>query len=364
MHSNHHYKAFFDNVSDAVYTVSLDGKFTTLNKAGERLTGYKKKELIGVGFPTIVSPAFLPKVKQIIRQKLDDSKPTIYEIEIVTKDKRSIPIEISSRMIMENGRPVEIIGIARDISERKELERHKELFQNFITHELKNPLASMKVFTELLRTNHVVAEDEKATHHVSVIETQLKKITELVNDFLNINSLNIGASDECEEFLLEELINESIDAFKPLTHHTFTVMGSAGVIMHCDRRSIAQVVSNFLSNAIKYSPQGKNISISVKKSRKFVTLGVHDEGVGIAKEHGEKIFGLFYRINNVQRRVIQGHGLGLYMCAEIAARLGGSVWVESEVGQGSTFYFTIPKQVEPVPKISHKRKLKPSRVYA
>jgi len=115
--------------------------------------------------------------------------------------------------------------------------------------------------------------------------------------------------------------------------------------VHADRDKISQVISNFMNNAVKYSPKGKNIVVSCVASNSTVQVSVTDEGMGIKPQNQEKLFDRFYRIESVQTQNISGFGLGLYLSAEIIYRHNGKVWVESEIGKGSTFYFSLPMAV-------------------
>lgn len=334
-----------EHLNDAVYTVDTKTlQFTSLNPAAGTLTGYSSEELIGVSVASLIAPDSLPLVKKMINQKKKKDLPTVYEVELIHKDGRHIPVEISSRMIYEDGKPVEILGIARDITERKVAERQKEIFFSLITHEIKNPLSSILMYTQLLMKKAEKEEDAKELKMLSVIQSQVDAITQLMSDFVEINQLQVKKfSIKKEPFDLNEAVSEAVTLFhKKASKHRILKKGKAKRFVNADRQRIVQVIINLLSNAIKYSQEGSTITVSVDEEKTGVTVSVIDQGVGIAKSEQKAIFDLFYRIKVGKHSMIKGHGLGLYICREIVLGHNGKIWVESEVGKGSTFRFFLP----------------------
>lgn len=334
-----------EHLNDAVYTVDAKTlKFTSLNPAGATLTGYTQEELIGGLVTSIIAPESLNTVKKMIGQKMRKNLPTIYEVELIRKDGRRIPIEISSRMLYEKGEPVEILGIARDITERKLAERQKEIFFSLITHEIKNPLTSISMYTQLLRKKAQKEQDMKDAEMLNVIESQVTAITQLMSDFMEVNQLQLKQfTIKKEPFDLNAVVNEVTTMFsKRATKHTIKKLGKVKQLVNADRQRIYQVLVNLVSNAIKYSAPGSTVTIKVKESTNGIRVSVIDQGLGIAKEEQKAVFDLFYRIAQEKQQSIKGHGLGLYICQEIIHSHNGSITLTSEVGKGSTFSFYIP----------------------
>jgi PAS domain S-box-containing protein len=340
--SEKYYEHLVDNLNDAVYTVSTANlNFTSLNVTGEKLTGYTKKELLKTPISAIIAPEYLPLVKKMIARKQKRDTSTIYEIEIIRKDGVQIPVEISSRAILDNGNPVEILGIARDISERKLHEHQRDVFISLITHEIKNPLTSIKLYTQILQNLH--KRDSKSKLPLEVISTQVKAMEELMNDFLSVTQMQIGKFKLLKEkYDLDEVINEVIRAYTSTSGHKIIKKGSIKTKVTGDRNRISQVLSNLLSNAIKYSPKAGEIVIFVVRNKSKVSVSVTDFGVGIPKSEQRKIFEIFSRTTHAMQSQIKGHGLGLYFCREIIKFHKGKLWVESALGTGSTFSFSIP----------------------
>lgn len=336
------YKEIIENLNDAVYTVDLKTlTFTSVNIVGEKLTGYRRPELLKTHITKVIPPEYLPLVKKMIAKKRNNDASTIYEIEIVKKNGTRVPVEISSRAIYENEVPVEILGIARDISERKMHEQQRNIFISLIAHEIKNPLTSIKLYTELL-TKHI-KHDEKAQSFLKPLGQQMDTIEQLVKEFLDINHMRMGKfTIKKEKFNLNDVIDETISTYAASTNHKIVKKGKMDFPVIGDRERICQVLSNLISNAIKYSPDESEIIISASKTKTHITVNVQDFGNGISKAEQKRIFELFFRTKYSEESNVNGHGLGLYICQEIIKRHKGKLWVESKETKGSIFYFTLP----------------------
>jgi PAS domain S-box-containing protein len=331
-----------DNLNDAVYTVDVKSlSFTSLNRAGEKLTGYKKAEILNKPIILVIAPQYLPLVKKMIAKKQRKDIATIYEIEIVRKDGSMVPVEISSKAKFENGKPTEIMGVARDVSERKLHQQERDVFISLITHEIKNPLTTIKLYTELLGKK--LAKDKKNAEYFSTISENIRKIEDLMNDFLGITQMQVGKFVIVKEkYDLNEEIDKLIKAVQRYAPQKIHRVGEITSFVNADKNRINQVISNLLSNAIKYSPDSEEIIVEVSNTKENVAVNVKDFGVGISKEDRKNIFELFTRTKHASQSQIQGHGIGLYFCREIIKYHKGKIGVVSVLGKGSTFYFTIP----------------------
>jgi len=166
----------------------------------------------------------------------------------------------------------------------------------------------------------------------------------MINGFLNISRLEAGKIlVEKQPFDIGELINEIVEETNFIvTTHTISLRGSGPAIISADRDKISSVLSNLISNAVKYSPKGQVIQISYKIDDEQALMSVRDEGIGIEPQDIDKIFNRYYRIEADHTRHISGFGIGLYLSAEIVKRHGGEIWAASESGKGSTFFFSLP----------------------
>jgi two-component system CheB/CheR fusion protein len=241
--------------------------------------------------------------------------------------------------------PIYFTGVMHDITLHKLDEIRKNDFIAMVSHELRTPLTSLQGYIQLLTSRAKKAEDTYIVDKLEKAYIQVKKMTGLINGFLNVSSFEAGKIYLNEQtFDMNVLLNEIVDESRLITAtHNFIVMPCAAISVKADRDKIGQVINNFLSNSVKYSPKSKNIELSCKEINGNVQVSVKDEGMGIKAEDQEKLFDRYYRIENLNTQAISGFGLGLYLSAEIINRHNGKIWVESEMGKGSTFYFSLPK---------------------
>ena len=352
--NKNHYHAIIEDVNDAIYTTDLKGNFTSVNPAGLRITGYTKEEFLKLHMSAVVSPKHLALVKSMMQKKFDDDLSTVYEIDIIRKDSSKIPVEISSRALYENGEIAGVIGIARDITERKSLEQQKDIFFSLVTHEIKNPLSSIKAFAEMLSKYHEKRNEEKPKHYAEAIDEQVDKLNILVNDFLDISKMNAGTfSYKKEKFDLNTLVTDSVDVYNQgQARNRIRKVGNKKAFVYGDAHRIEQVLNNLIANALKYSPEDSPITIEVIKNSKTTSVHVTDLGPGIPEEKHATIFELFYRLEHHKASSITGHGMGLYVCKQIILGHDGNIWVKSVADEGTTFSFTLPNYQKHYNKIS------------
>ena len=245
----------------------------------------------------------------------------------------------------DQNHPSHFAGVIMDITEQKQDEQRKNDFIGIVSHELKTPLTSLKAYIQMLLKRASKQNDTFALGALEKVNIQVNKMVNMINSFLNVSRLESGKLHLYRQnFDLNELVKEVIeDILLVNTRHTILFFPDGTLPIYADRDKIGQVVSNFLSNAIKYSLPDTVIEINCKPLGLGLALvSVQDEGIGIGKEDREKLFERFYRVENQKTKNISGFGIGLYLCAEIIRRHQGEIWVESEQGKGSTFFFTLP----------------------
>ncbi len=230
----------------------------------------------------------------------------------------------------------------------EEQDRHKDEFMSIATHELKTPVTSLKIFAQVLENRFAKAGDETSALHLAKMDAQLNKLTALIEDLLDATKINSGKLQFHEEFFdVNELVSEIVEEMQRTTEkHTLIKKLRISKIIYGDRTRVGQVLTNLISNAIKYSPKSDKIIIMTKIEKGSVTISVQDFGIGIAKEDQPKIFKRFQRVGN--QNTFGGLGLGLFIAATIMQRHGGKIWVESEEGKGSTFSFSLPLKREKI----------------
>ena len=230
------------------------------------------------------------------------------------------------------------------MTERKRLERQKDEFLAVISHELRTPVTSLKVFAQILQKRFKKADDYQNEALLTKMNKQVDKLIALMDDLIDVTKLEAGQLQlHKANFNLSSFIDEVIEEMqRTTTQHTLIKEGSVQKIVWGDQERLGQVLINLLSNAIKYSPQADRIIVKATSDDRQFTLSVQDFGLGIAQEKQKQIFQRFYRVEEKALETIPGMGLGLYISAEMIKRHGGVIWFESTPGHGSIFSFSIP----------------------
>ncbi|WEA01669.1 chemotaxis protein CheB [Mucilaginibacter sp. SJ] len=244
----------------------------------------------------------------------------------------------------QDGKPGYFTGVMHDVTVHKQDDIRKSDFIAMASHELKTPLTTLRAYVQMLAAKADKAGDAFAVGALEKANIQVKKMSALINGFLSASSFEAGKIYLNEQpFELNTLLKEIVEDMILITQsHYIIVTSDCNIIVCADRDKIGQVITNFLSNAIKYSAKGKSITVSCRETKDVVEVSITDEGLGIAPQDQEKLFDRYYRVENEQTQNISGFGLGLYLSAEIIQRHKGKVWVESEMNKGSTFYFNLP----------------------
>lgn len=235
-------------------------------------------------------------------------------------------------------------GVVMDVTEQKQDEQRKNDFIGMVSHELKTPLTSLSGYAQILHARARKNEDNFAVNALTKVTDQVRKMTAMINGFLNISRLESGKIHLNKyNFSLDELVQENIEEAALLTiTHQIIFNSCQSVTIFADRDKIGSVISNMISNAVKYSPEGKQVEVDCKVIGSSAIISVKDQGMGISAEDIPKLFNRFYRVKSNQTQLISGFGIGLYLSAEIILHHNGRIWVESEPGEGSTFFFSLP----------------------
>jgi signal transduction histidine kinase len=234
------------------------------------------------------------------------------------------------------------VGTFTDIEDQKQAVRKKDEFISIASHELKTPLTTIKAYVQLL--DRSIEADDSNKLYVERALVQVKKLDDLIVDLLDLSKIESGKLKFNKKlFRFDTMLSNAIDMIRQ-TYPDYTLVrkGEADIELYGDEMRIEQVIINYLTNAVKYSPDNKEIHIDATVTpddRLFVR--VRDFGIGIRKDHQSNIFSKFYRVEESANR-FQGLGIGLYICAEIIRRHEGEYGVESEPGKGSAFYFSVP----------------------
>jgi two-component system sensor histidine kinase VicK len=235
-------------------------------------------------------------------------------------------------------------GTMADITDQKQTEQRKNDFISMVSHELKTPLTSTISYVQLSQKKAAAIGNQSVVGMLERADKQLGKMTTLINGFLNVARLEAGEiSINKKNINLAMLVKEVEESILPdVSSHHLIFDPVVEIWVDVDKDKIEQVFNNFISNAIKYSPRNSTIQIACVTKDNQAYVSVKDEGMGIRLPDQERLFDRFYRVEGQDATTIAGFGIGLYICKEIIARHEGQIGVESTLGNGSTFWFTLP----------------------
>lgn len=337
--------AIVQSSDDAIISKTLEGIVTSWNKSAERLFGYTANEMIGQPIVRVIPHDRLDEEPKILARLAKGERVDHFETIRVAKDGRMLDVSLTISPVKDSqGTIIGASKIARDISEKKRDEIRKNDFIGMVSHELKTPLTSLTTLVQVANAKLKNSPDTFLAGAMEKADLQVKKMANMINGFLNVSRLESGKIQiEKEHFDIEELIKKVIDDTELLfSSREVKFTPSRPVFVRADDDKISSVLINLISNAVKYSPKDKPIEVRCEQADKQVIISVKDEGLGIKPEDTGRLFERYYRVENNQTKHISGFGIGLYLSAEIVAHHGGKIWVESEVGKGSTFYFSLP----------------------
>jgi len=254
---------------------------------------------------------------------------------------------VKSRPVFdEQGKVFYAITIIHDITERMLAEWRKDEFISMASHELKTPVTSLKGFTNVLQRRLAKQGDAQGLHFLARVDAQLDKLTALITDLLDISKMQAGKLELREEaFDLDALVQETVENVQAATStHHLLVDGKAEAWLMGDKDRLGQVLTNLLTNAVKYSPKADRVIVRASRDtdHRHAIISVQDFGIGIDEAHHQKIFERFYQVTNPEERTFPGLGIGLYISYEIVKRHNGRMWVESRKGEGAIFFVALP----------------------
>lgn len=316
-----------------------------VNSAWEKIMGVKPEDVLGKDISN-----WLPNLEtswvDFCQRVLDTQYPERYEAKVSDLGKWFevflLPLEDDY-----------FIALCTDTTPRREVQSQLEkaiaLRDEFIglaSHELKTPVTSLKVYAQFLEKRFEKNGDERSAQLLTKMVKQIDKLTLLIGDLLDVSKIESGKLVFREKlFSFDKLLSEVIAEVGNISNtHKITQKGSTKEKIYADRERTGQVITNLLTNAIKYSPERTRIIVTVKKTKAHITVSIQDFGIGISKDNQKKLFEIFYRVPGQNEATYPGLGIGLYVASEIVKRYKGKMWVKSDTGKGSTFYFTLPRR--------------------
>ena len=338
-------RRIIDSMWDAVFSVKMPERIIEWANDSFRLTGYEPEECVGKTtqflYPDEKEFSNLgDKLKSAIAEGKD-----VLDTELLLKRKNGevFSAEITITFFKEKGDIVRIVGIIRDITERKKIDQIKDEFVGMVSHELKTPL------TVIIGALDVVTKEELSDQQArELLQDAIGSADDMANIVENLLELSRSQADRMVLHL------EPIDVVKIVwnvtqglqsksaTHRLIVDSSSGPAVALADAVKVERILYNLIENAIKYSPKGGNVRVSAHRQDNQVVIEVSDQGIGISRKDQSRLFQSFERIDAYKTNSIAGIGLGLRVCRHLVEALGGRIWVESEPEKGSTFLFTLP----------------------
>jgi PAS domain S-box-containing protein len=334
-----HLAAIVTSASDAIVRASLEGTIETWNAGAERLFGYSQAEGVGRSIWDLFTSTQREASRESILQNLHAGRPVYLDGTVRTAGGQEVDVSLGFMPHLGFlGELVALSVIMRDISDRRALERLQQEFLALTSHELRHPLTAIKGQAQLMRRRGSYSE-----RAVDTVLEQADRLGRLIDDLLLASLIEADRFDiQREELDLVREVALAVGQSQQDEHPIHLKLESDSLPLSGDRQRLGQVFANLLSNAMKYSPAGRPITVQVSASKDSASVAITDQGVGIAPEDVARLFTRFFRAQGASRNV-QGLGLGLYITHRIVHAHGGSIDVQSEPGTGSTFTVTLPR---------------------
>jgi PAS domain S-box-containing protein len=373
--------AIIESSDDAIIGKDLNGVISSWNKGAEQIFGYSATEMIGTSITRLIPADRQDEANQILGKIRSGKSVEHFETLRQTKDGRLIDVSVTASAIKDaTGKAIGVSKVARNITERKRAEkkmhniqaqleqtnrnltkRSQEIqyFYHTLSHELKTPLTAAREFVSLVIDGLAGELNATQLNYLGIAKKSCTELAVYINDLLDATRLDTGKLHiELKAVSLAAIIQRAIAVMEPvaarkkirLSEELDTDLTDVMV----DESRIMQILTNLLNNALKFTFEGGEIIVKLaeySKSSECVQISVTDNGCGIPKDKIDNLFHRFYQIKNGDATPEKGVGLGLYLCRELVLMHRGSIWVESALGKGSTFSFTIPK--EPATKTAH-----------
>jgi len=343
--SEQKFRLLADSMPQFVWTANTEGTLNYFNQSVFDYSGLSSEQIIKDGWIQIVHP---DDREENIRVWMNSVKSGTdfgfehrfrrYDGEYRWQLSRAIPQRDA------DGKIQMWVGTSTDIQEMKELDQQKDYFISMASHELKTPITSIKGYVQILQSMYLNKEDVFLKNSLRVIDKQIGTLTNLISDLLDLSKIKTGnLLLNKEYFQMHELIGEVIDEIGHI-HPDYEISFSNETETHVygDRERIGQVLINFITNAIKYSPGSGKVEVACIAKDNNVVVSVVDSGIGISKKDQKRIFERFYRVEGKNEKTFPGFGIGLFIASDIINRHNGKIGVKSEPGKGSTFYFSLP----------------------
>ncbi|MFC1893765.1 ATP-binding protein [Chloroflexota bacterium] len=345
--SEERFRDLYEEAPNAYFSVGVDGCIIQANLSTTKLLGYSSGELIGRRVLELYADTENGKAKAqgVFQRFLAGEEIHDEELEMRRADGSNVWISLSVHPMRDKeGQVVSSRSGVVDITDRKALDQLKDDFIGLVSHELRSPLTVITGAVNTVLTEGARLSLEETRQLLTDAALEADSLSHLLSNLLELsrsqaNRLLINA----EEVSVARIIQDTVEEItRQSSAHQFILDIPKKVPTVCaDRLRLERILYNLIDNAVKYSPQGGEVRVSVKSEEERLVIGISDQGIGISLSDQAKLFGPFQRLEESRLDGIRGLGLGLLVCRRLVEAHGGRIWVESEPGKGSTFFFTL-----------------------
>jgi PAS domain S-box-containing protein len=327
-----------------LWTATTDGNIDYVNQRTTDYFGTGQEQIIGTSWLNLVHPEDTDGCVAAWTSSIKTGNIYQYEFRLLDKNRVYKWHLAQALPFVNDGKIVKWFGTNTDIDEQKQLQRQKDDFLGIASHELKTPVTSIKAYAQVLGAMLTREGETKKAEMVARMDAQVNRLTNLIGDLLDVTKINSGRLQFNKVwFDFNQAVKETMDDLQHTTkkHKLAADFTETGQI-YSDKDRISQVITNLITNAIKYSPHTDQIIVSTRLKNNEAIACVQDFGIGIPDDKKDRVFEQFYRVSGDKQHTFPGLGLGLYISSEIIKREGGRMWVNSVEGKGSTFCFALP----------------------
>jgi PAS domain S-box-containing protein len=345
------YRLLVESLSGyGIFTTDKKGNISSWNPGAQKLFGYSENEIIGKNAYIIFRKEDLDKAQFQSKLELAALKTKVIIEQFYIRKNKSQFWASGLIFSLSDGEDTArgFTFIVRDLTEKMEFEKRQDSFISTASHELRTPMASMKLYTQIIEAEIKKSKNVRNIKSIAALHKQLDKILSLMDYLLDVSKIQKGKLElEKVSFDMNILIKEIISAIQIVSkEHVIVQQGKVNAKVYGDRDRLGQVLVNIITNAIKYSPGSKKVIVIGASNDQNTIISVQDFGLGIPKAEKSAVFHRFYRAGSALDHKIEGIGLGLYVAQQIVEAHNGKMWLESVEGKGSTFYFSIPNKIK------------------
>lgn len=342
-------RMLIDNVIDAIVIIDEHGLVESFNHAAERIFGYRSDEIVGRNLSLLMPEPVRSAHDHYLGEYVSGAQPRVLErtreLQAQRRDGQVFSIELRVSQFSHHGQR-KFIGLVRDISERKRVERMKSELVSIVSHELRTPLTSINGALGLIAGGALDTQPEQLRRMLQVAHQNSQRLARLIDDLLDMDKLVAGKMKfELKVQPLAPILAQALDSSQGHAQQQqvrLRLTAVPAVQLNVDENRLQQVLANFLSNAVKFSPAGGTVELSAGARAGWARISVSDQGPGIPDEFRARIFQKFSQADSSDTRQKGGTGLGLAICKELVERMGGRIGFESEPGRGTCFWFELP----------------------